>query len=218
MEENKNGSFDEQPMELSPEIKALLEKDQENRKKLAEIFSQCWDDEGFKKNFIANPKAVMDEYGVEYDKTKDFKIVDSKEKTITYVLPYENIKQTLEALGKAFEQVAEQGSDTRKIIPDGWTMEFIQNTIDTNYIVIPVNPETLTPEELEMVNGGCFFIAALVFIVTTVAVAGVAVVAGVAFAVGVIVGAVAIAAAGGLAYHAAVVGNVAAVSDQVVVY
>lgn len=215
MEENKKF---EEGKELSPEIKALLEKDQENRKKLAEIFSQCWDDEGFKKNFIENPKKVMDEFGVEYDKSKDYKILDSKAKTVTYVLPYENIKQTLEALGQAFAQVAEQGTDTRKIIPDGWTMEFIQNTVDTNYLVIPVNPETLTPEELEMVNGGCFFIAAFVFLVTTVAVAGVSVVAGVLLAVAALVGAVGVAAAGGLAYHAAVVGNVAAVSDQVAVY
>ena len=74
MEENKKF---EEGKELSPEIKALLEKDQENRKKLAEIFSQCWDDEGFKKNFIENPKKVMDEFGVEYDKSKDYKILDS---------------------------------------------------------------------------------------------------------------------------------------------
>lgn len=215
MAENMNENFEEQQKELSPEIKAILEKDQENRKKLAEIFSQCWDDEGFKKDFIANPKKVMDEYGVEYDKSKDYKILDSKAKTVTYVLPYENIKQTLEALGKAFEQVAEQGTDTRKIIPDGWTMEFIQNTLDTNYVVIPVNPETLTPEELEMVNGGIFFIAAAIFLVTTVAVAGVSVVAGVLLVVGALVGAVAVAAAGGLAYHALAVNNAVTVVDHV---
>ena len=50
MEENKNtNNPEEKAPELAPELKAALEKDVENRKKLAEIYAQCWDDEKFKK-------------------------------------------------------------------------------------------------------------------------------------------------------------------------
>lgn len=155
MEENKkfdNAEANRQ-VELSPEIKAALEKSNEIRKKFAEIFAQCWDDEDFKKKFMESPKAVMDEYGVEYDKSKDYVVSDSKPKTVTYVLPYENIKDALDAIGEAFKK-SSAGSDTRKIIPEGWSMEFIQDSADTCNIVIPQNPEKLTPEELEMINGG----------------------------------------------------------------
>ena len=219
MEENKNfegqncnNQGENKPTELSPEIKAALEKDAEQRKKLAEVFSQCWDDESFKQRFIEHPTEVMDEYGVEYDKSKDYVIRDSKEKTITYVLPFENVKNAMTEIGEAFKKSAEGGPDTRKVLPEGWSLEFIQNTVDTNYIMIPLNPEKLTPEELELINGG--FIIATVFLIVCVAVAAVgaavAVAAGVVYVVaaGVAVGA-AVAAAAAVAHVAALVNTVA---------
>lgn len=214
MEENKNlGSPEENKQkELSPEIKAIIDKDTEQRKKLAEIFSQCWDDETFKKRFIEHPTEVMDEYDVDYDKSKDYVIKDSKEKTITYVLPYENVKTAMIGVGQAFGESAESGPDTRKVLPEGWSLEFIQNTVDTNFIMIPLNPEKLSPEELELVNGG--FIIGTVFLIVAVCVAAVgaavAVAAGVVYVVaaGVAVGAV-IAAAAAVAHVAALVNTVA---------
>ena len=165
MEENKNVNNPEnnKPAELSPEIREALKKNEEVTKKFAEIFAQCWDDEEFKKKFMENPEQVMDEFGVEYDKSKDYIVVDSKPKTVTYILPYENVKAAMNAVGDAFKNAAGNGSDTRKVMPEGWSMEFIQNSADANYIVIPHNPEKLTPEELEMINGG--FILGPVFIV-----------------------------------------------------
>ena len=216
MEENKNvnGNPEEKQPELAPEIKAVLEKDAENRKKLAEVFSQCWDDEKFKKEFMANPKKVMDEYDVAYDKSKDYVILDAKEKTFTAVLPYENVKDALEGISLAMKKVAEGTEGSKRIMPEGWSYEFIQNTVDTNYIVIPVNPEKLSPEELEMINGGCFFIAAVVVIVSVVAAAGVAVVAIAAVAVAAAVAGVAAVVTAGAILNIVVANNVGVIETM----
>lgn len=216
MEENNNNinnneqDQEQKQIELSPEIKAVLEKDAENRKKLAEVFAQCWDDEAFKKRFMEHPEEVMTEYGVIYDKSKDYVVMDTKDKVVTCVLPYENIKDTMLAIGDAFKKAAESGPDTRKVLPEGWSMEFIQNTADTNYLVIPLNPEKLTPEELEMINGGFVLITPGVFLVVFAAVA-VVVAATAAVAINVAVAAnAAIAANIALGLNVAINVNVAA--------
>lgn len=149
---------------LNPEIEAILEKDKENKEKLAEIYSQCWDDEAFKARFMADPKAVMDEYGVLYDDDKDYLVVECNERTVTFILPYEHIKETMEQLGDVFKDTVKDVVEFRQIIPAGWNLSFIQNTEDVNYLVLPVSPENLTPEELEYVSGGGFFFATDVFI------------------------------------------------------
>lgn len=174
MEEKKTGAPVPEGVnasELAPELKEALQKDMDNRKKLAEIFSQCWDDERFQARFIEHPKDVMAEFNIAYDKAKDYVVLPGKEKTLTCVLPYENVNEALKAIGNAFTKTAENGPDNRRILPEGWSYEFIQNTSDTNYIAIPMNPEKLSPEELEMVNGGCVFgliVAAALFVVVAV--------------------------------------------------
>ena len=99
-------------------------------------------------------------------------------------------------------------------MPEGWSYEFIQNTVDTNYIVIPVNPEKLSPEELEMINGGCFFVAAVIFIASVVAVAGAAVAVVAAVAVAAVVAAAVAAATAGMVLNMLAINNVAVVETM----
>lgn len=156
---------------LNPQIEAILEKNKENEEKLSEIYSQCWEDAAFKARFLADPKAVMDEFGVEYDLDKDYKVVECSERTVTFTLPYEHIKETMEQIGQAFINTVKDVVEFKQIIPEGWNVSFIQNTQDVNFLVLPSSPENLTPEELEYVNGGGFLFTKDVFIVSTKAIA-----------------------------------------------
>ncbi len=131
--------------------------------KLGEVFSQCWESEDFKKEFIADPKKVFDKYGLEYNDDKEYRVLDTPPKTIIQVLPYENTKAAVKAMtdriNKSVEDLADD--ESKQILLEGWKWEIYQNTEDVYYIPIPRSPENLSPEELEMVNGGCIIFAIL---------------------------------------------------------
>ena len=125
--------------------------DQLNR--MGEVFSHCWEYDEFKQAFIEDPK-------------------DSPEKTIVHVLPHDGVKGAVEGFNQILHKKVEDlgDNDGRQILLDGWKYEIYQNTPDKYYIVIPHSPENLSPEELEMVNGGCFF-AVLIFVAEVLAIA-----------------------------------------------
>ncbi len=141
--------------------------------KLGEIFSQCWESEEFKQNFKDHPKEVLKEYDIAYDENLEYVVMDSPEKTVTYVLPYENVKQGMQIITDNLMHSVNELEDEspKQVIPEGWVVRVMQNTEDVCYIIIPVSPENLTPEELELVNGGIlgFFVAVVVFLVAGVA-------------------------------------------------
>ncbi len=145
------------------EVKAFME---DQATKLGELYSQCWESEDFKKRLINDTKAVFDEYGIEYDDEREYRVIDSPEKTIVQILPYENVKLGVENFTTRLMKTVEdlQPTDSKQILLEGWKWEIYQNTEDVYYLAIPVSPENLTPEELEMVNGGCI-IAAIFFLV-----------------------------------------------------
>ncbi len=144
--------------------------DQMNR--MGEVFSQCWESDEFKQAFMKDPKAIFKEYGVNYAEDKEYVIIDSPAKSIVHVLPHDGVKSAVESfnqiLSKKVEDLDDKGG--RQILLDGWKYEIYQNTPDKFYIVIPHSPENLSPEELEMVNGGCFF-AVLIFVAEAIALA-----------------------------------------------
>ena len=154
MADNKNMSNEE-----NEELKKKLE---EQLQRLGEVYSQCWESEEFKQAFIANPKAIFREYEINFDDSKEYKIVETPEKTIIHVLPYESIKpamkQFCDALMKNVEDLGDD--DSKQILLEGWKWEVYQCTEDVIFMPIPLCPENLTPEELEMVNGGCLLFAA----------------------------------------------------------
>ena len=190
--------------------------------KLGEIFSQCWESEDFKKKFIADPKKTFDEYGMEYDDDREYRIIDTPEKTIVQVLPYENTKLGVENLAHRLLKTVDglENTDSKQILLEGWKWEIYQSTEDVYYLAIPVSPENLTPEELEMVNGGCI-IAAIFFLFAAAAVAEAAMTATTIFVaaetavVAVLDVAVAVLAAG-VAVEAGIIATTAIVASQVV--
>ena len=166
---------DKKKFETEEELKAFME-DQATR--LGEVFSQCWESEEFKKDFMAEPKKVFEKYGLEYDDTKEYRILDTPPKTIIQVLPYENTKIGVQDLAARLLKTVEdlQNEDSKQILLEGWKWEIRQSTEDIFYLPIPISPENLSPEELEMVNGGCI-IAAIFFLFAAAAVAEAAVTA-----------------------------------------
>lgn len=135
-------------------------KDQMNH--MGEIFSQCWESDEFKEAFMKDPKAIFKEYGVNYNEEKEYVIIDSPDKTIVHVLPHDGIKEAIDSFSQMLAKKVEDLDDNggRQILLDGWKYEIYQNTPDKFYIAIPPSPENLSPEELEMVNGGCLFMVA----------------------------------------------------------
>lgn len=161
---------DEIKRELTEEeakVKAELE---EQVNKLGEVYSQCWESDEFKQAFIEDPKAIFEEYGINYDKDLEYRIIDTPEKTIVHVLPNKQVKTAMKALTDKFNKLVEDISDedSKQILLEGWKWEIYQNTEKIVYLPIPLCPENLTPEELEMVNGGCLILAIVFAFFSTV--------------------------------------------------
>ena len=155
--------------ETEEELKAYLE---DQATKLGEVFSQCWESDDFKKDFIAEPKKVFDKYGLDYDDNKEYRILDTPPRTIIQVLPYENTKVGVEDLVAKLLKTVEglKKEDAKQILLEDWKWEIRQSSEDVFYLPIPLSPENLSPEELEMVNGGCI-VAAIFFLAAASAVA-----------------------------------------------
>lgn len=177
MSEEKKNTIDQLSESQKEELKRQFN---DQLQKLGEVFSQCWESDEFKQAFISDPKAVFKEYEINYDDSREYRIIDTPEKTIIHVLPYEGIKPAMEKLNDIFRKNVKDLSDTdsKQLLLEDWKWQIYQNTPDIFYLPIPLCPEKLTPEELEMVNGGCLlfaaffvFVAEAVGVVTSVAVA-----------------------------------------------
>lgn len=160
---------------MAEEIKLTEEQQkqlEDQQARLGEIFSQCWESDEFKQAFVEDPKSIFAEYGVNYIDEFNYKIIDTPEKTIIHVIPYKGVKggvhKFTDALNKKVDDLRD--GDEKQVLLEGWKYEIYQNTADTIYMPIPICPESLTPEELEMVSGGCL-IFGFFFLVAAEAVA-----------------------------------------------
>ena len=161
-EETAEGSKPNAADELSESQKEELKRAfNDQLQKFGEVFSQCWESDEFKQAFISDPKAIFREYEINHDPNREYRIIDTPEKTIIHVLPYEGIKPAMAQLTDLFmNKVKDLGDkDSKQILLEDWKWQIYQNTEDVLYIPIPLCPEKLTPEELEMVNGGCIIFA-----------------------------------------------------------
>lgn len=147
---------------LTEEEQKVLDRLEDQRTKLGEIFSQCWESEEFKKAFIAEPKVIFKEYGVDYNEEIEYKIIDTPPKTVVNVLPYKGVKGAVKAYAEKLNKMVEDIADDeeKQILLEDWSWVTYQNTEKKTYIPIPISPDSLTPEELEMINGGCLAIGA----------------------------------------------------------
>ena len=59
----------------------------EQKNKLAELFAACWRDEALKARFMADPKAVLKEHGLDVPDTLDVKVVENADDCVHITLP-----------------------------------------------------------------------------------------------------------------------------------
>ena len=59
----------------------------EQRNQLAQLFAACWKDQALKARFMADPKAVLAEYGMDVPDGLDVKVVENTSNTVHITLP-----------------------------------------------------------------------------------------------------------------------------------
>ncbi len=59
----------------------------EERNQLAELFAACWKDEALKARFMADPKAVLAEYGMHVPDDMDVKVVENADNRVHIKMP-----------------------------------------------------------------------------------------------------------------------------------
>ena len=59
----------------------------EQRKQLADLFAACWKDEALKQRFMADPKAVLAEYGMDVPDGMDVNVVENTDTTVHITMP-----------------------------------------------------------------------------------------------------------------------------------
>lgn len=160
--------MDEEKIILTPEQEEAVAKHKEYITKMGDIFSECWDNEDFKKRFISDPVSVLHEYGIETEQDVEYVVIEAPVRTQYCVLPHENTKAAMKTVTDYLSGVVE---DKDNFLPEGWEMRIIQNTEDKRFLVLPFSPEELTPEELAMVSGGGWFFGRTFIITSSVLIA-----------------------------------------------
>ena len=166
-EEKKFDNLDVGEQMTEEQREALKKVVTDQSTKLGEVFSQCWESKEFKQAFMEDPKAIFEEYEINYNKDMEYKVIDTPDKTIIHVLPYGKVKSAVKAFSDRLLGLVDDIDDeeSKQILLPDWSWQIYQNTEDTFYIPIPICPEKLSPEELEMVNGGCLLFALVVLFV-----------------------------------------------------
>ena len=59
----------------------------EQKNALARLFAACWKDEALKARFMADPKAVLKEYGLDVPDNLDVKVVENADDCVHITLP-----------------------------------------------------------------------------------------------------------------------------------
>ena len=59
----------------------------EQRNQLAELFAACWKDDALKARFMADPKAVLAERGIDMPDNIDVKVVENSDNTVHITMP-----------------------------------------------------------------------------------------------------------------------------------
>ena len=59
----------------------------EQKNALARLFAACWKDEALKARFMADPKAVLAEYGMDVPDGRDVNVVENTDNTVHITMP-----------------------------------------------------------------------------------------------------------------------------------
>ena len=59
----------------------------EQQNQLAELFAACWKDDALKARFMADPKAVLAEHGIDVPAGIDVNVVENSDNTVHITMP-----------------------------------------------------------------------------------------------------------------------------------
>ena len=116
-----------------------------------EIVSKCWDDEDFKKKFVADPETVLTDAGFKLEEGVTYKVINAPRNVRYVVIPHEGAKEVVQKISAALLNRVESGE---AIVPEGVEVRIVQNTDDTRNLILPASPKTLTASELKAISGG----------------------------------------------------------------
>jgi hypothetical protein len=66
----------------------MEEEVKEHRSKIAKVINRAGSDESFRQRFLAEPKAVLEEYGITLPKGLEVEVVEQTDKVTYVVLPF----------------------------------------------------------------------------------------------------------------------------------
>jgi len=132
-----------------------------------EIIAKCWQDEGYKKSFIADPKKYLVEAGVSIPEKMQIKVVEQDSKISYTVLP---AKINIEILQKITHSLIDNSIHEGFKLPENGEMRFVQNTARLQYFILPAKPAggELGDADLDMVTGGAGVTPSPVIVVTPI--------------------------------------------------
>ena len=140
----------------------------QNALKYGEVLSKCWEDEEYKKRFLADPEEVLIEAGFVVEEGVTYKVVEQPKMVEYIVLPHVEAKKAAQIVARGLLNRAEK---TNEIIPGGVEIRIIQNTDDVRNLILPASPKTLTKAELATIAGGGAFLVVTDVVVAQSAIA-----------------------------------------------
>ena len=125
--------------------------DKNNAVIYGEVVAKCWDDEDFKKKFVADPETVLAAAGFKLEEGVTYKVIEAPKLVKYLVIPHEGAKKVVQKIAASLLNRVERAD---VVIPDGVEVRIVQNTDDTRYLILPASPKTLTAAELKAISGG----------------------------------------------------------------
>ena len=116
-----------------------------------EIVAKCWEDEAYKKRFIADPEGVLTDAGFTVEEGVEYKVIEAPKNVIYAVIPFEGAKDAAQLLARGILDKAEKDE---VIVPEGFEVRIVQNSEDVRNLILPVSPKALSKAELEKISGG----------------------------------------------------------------
>ncbi|GGL79949.1 hypothetical protein GCM10010129_24490 [Streptomyces fumigatiscleroticus] len=97
---------------------------------VAMVVARAWRDDAFRAAFVADPRAVLADEGLEYPETTRVVVLEDTDRAKYVCLPDDA------GPGDLADHL-----HTSVPVPDGCELRVVQNTPDTRYVVIPVVPD-----------------------------------------------------------------------------